>query len=394
MAKRRKFHELSAENDIRYRGPISYQGFQILGWLCIVISVIAMEIKLGGHIDPSFASQTEGTLNALNYISTMSLPFLLIANFSRILNNSEGYKKQLLRNGGAAAGIALVTILFAGRYLIGTLGLFVADPENVMPVLTQSFRSVSPNGFLAFNLFIDLFLCTLFMFFLNAQPARVFTGKKRIIFRLFALLPIAYEVYSFVLKGQAASGNIALPLWSFPLLTVKPPVTFLVFVILALFIKTRELRFRRHGRTHEEYQAFLNTNRNSLHFSVFLSIIMVIAAMADFIIMFLLTLKAVPNVEVLQDSDQIMEYAATAVAMGFGESVPLVLVAPFVLLYSYTRQPKNKKLSMLIPPVAIVLILLLLLESVRQALVMYIVPTEKPFVREIIETFTSGAAAG
>ena len=394
MAKRRKFHELSAENDIRYRGPISYQGFQILGWLCIVISVIAMEIKLGGHIDPSFASQTEGTLNALNYISTMSLPFLLIANFSRILNNSEGYKKQLLRNGGAAAGIALVTILFAGRYLIGTLGLFVADPENVMPVLTQSFRSVSPNGFLAFNLFIDLFLCTLFMFFLNAQPARVFTGKKRIIFRLFALLPIAYEVYSFVLKGQAASGNIALPLWSFPLLTVKPPVTFLVFVILALFIKTRELRFRRHGRTHEEYQAFLNTNRNSLHFSVFLSIIMVIAAMADFIIMLLLTLKAVPNVEVLQDSDQIMEYAATAVAMGFGESVPLFLVAPFVLLYSYTRQPKNKKLSMLIPPVAIVLILLLLLESVRQGLVMYIVPTEKPFVREIIETFTSGAAAG
>ena len=42
-----------------------------------------------------------------------------------------------------------------------------------------------------------------------------------------------------------------------------------LFVVLAVFIKTRELRFRRRGGTHEEYQQFLLTNRNSLHFSAF-----------------------------------------------------------------------------------------------------------------------------
>ena len=41
----------------------------------------------------------------LVYVPPLSLPFLLIANFSRILINEEGYKKQLLRNGLASLGI-------------------------------------------------------------------------------------------------------------------------------------------------------------------------------------------------------------------------------------------------------------------------------------------------
>ena len=51
------------------------------------------------------------------------------------------------------------------------------DPEDVLPVMTALFRSASPGGFIAFNLFIDLFMCTLFMFFLNARPKSVLTGK-------------------------------------------------------------------------------------------------------------------------------------------------------------------------------------------------------------------------
>ena len=36
--RRLRIHEVTHENDIRYRGPLSYQHFQILGWLCIVLS--------------------------------------------------------------------------------------------------------------------------------------------------------------------------------------------------------------------------------------------------------------------------------------------------------------------------------------------------------------------
>ena len=58
-------------------------------------------------------------------------------------------------------------------------------------------------------------------------------------------------------------------------------MTFVLFVALALFVKTRELRFRRHGKTHEEYRAFLKTRRNSWNFSVFLAIMLVIVSLLD-----------------------------------------------------------------------------------------------------------------
>ena len=54
--KRVKLHEVTAENDIRYRGPLSYFHFQILGWLCIVLSQVALFIRLAGRINPDAAA--------------------------------------------------------------------------------------------------------------------------------------------------------------------------------------------------------------------------------------------------------------------------------------------------------------------------------------------------
>ena len=367
MAKKRfKLHEYTAENDIRYRGPLSYVGFQVLGWLCIALSVYAVMLVLSALINPQLQESYAVPILVLGFASTMSLPFLLIANFARILNNSEGYKKQLIRNGGAALAFALIPSLFYSRYVIDLISKFVSDPENVVPVLNDFFRNFEKNGFVAFNLFMDLFLCSLFMFFLTARPQRFFTGNKRYIFRAFAILPLAYEVTSIVLKGLSAANQIALPIWTFPLLTVKPPMAFLVFVILALYIKWRELLFRRHGKTHEDYEAFLQTNRNSLHFSVFLCLIMVIAAVLDYFIMYFLSANAAPSVQALENADleKAIEYAAVAQAMGFGNAaIPLLLAAPFVLLFSYTRVPKNKFVSLLIPVAGVVLILIFLLEG-------------------------------
>ena len=56
--KRVKLHESSAENDIRYRGPLSYQHFQLFGWLCIVLSVVMALLKVAGQADESVAKDT------------------------------------------------------------------------------------------------------------------------------------------------------------------------------------------------------------------------------------------------------------------------------------------------------------------------------------------------
>lgn len=440
--KRLKIHEVTAENDIRYLGPLNYQHFQILGWLCIVMTQAMLLISLGGKIDSSIQKRFEGAIPVLQWISSMSLPFLLIANFARIVNNVEGYRKQLIKNGAAMAGISLAAILVLERYAVGSLAILEGEGGQAEAVLLAVLKMTRAGryGFVSFNIFVDLFLCTLVMFFLNYQPKHIFKHpKSRIVFRLFTVFPIAYEVISIILKIRCANGQIMLPVWVFPMLTVKPPMTFVLFIALAVYVKTRERRFRRHGKTHEEYQAFLKTRRNSRNFSVFLAVMLVVISIVDFVILVGMSVwqtavsydrdiqvqveeqiraagdgEDMPGLEAAApeglaaetahaevtaaetavsetadgtaaqgtaegdpaangpDEEQLEVYAMESLnamtAVGFGESAHLVLLAPLVLLFSYTRIPRNPKLSMFIPIVAIGLIVLLFMEGAYQGI--------------------------
>ena len=374
----KKLHEITAADDIRYRGPLSYQGFQALGWACIVASVLRLILVIGGSRDPQFSADTGVLVNVLTYLVPLPLPFLLIANFSRILNNSEGYKKQLLRNGLAAAAVFGASWLFFSRYVVGLACQVVKQPDQVQPLMNDFFAKYNRQGCIAFNLFIDLFLCTLTMYFLNAHPKRVFTGRKVIILRLFVLLPIAYEAASIWLKIRSALGNIVLPFWSFPLLTVKPPMTFLLFLFLSVHMSGREMRFRKHGRTHEDYLEYLKTNRNAFHFSVCLVIAMVVATFLDFILAgwvakIIAGAAGIP----VEDSEQFGSCLLAAKAAGFGQAWPLFFAAPVVLLYSYNKVPKQPLISILIPLAAIVIIILLVFEAVYQGIGYFVTEDQK-----------------
>jgi len=377
MARKRvKFHERGVHDDIKYSGPLSFQSFQILGWSCIVVTVIMTLIRIGIRLNPEDMKRFETFNEVISYIAEMSLPFLLMANFARILNNTDGFKKQLLRNGGAMVAIFVVFMVFFNRYVVGTVGLLLKEPKEAYPLVMTSFYGVSPRGFFAFNIFVDLFLCTLVMLFLNARPTKIFTGKKIYIFRAFTLLPIAYEVICIILKGRAAAGSILIPSWVFPLLTVKPPMTFLVFVLLAVFIKTRELRYCRHGKTHEDYQEFLKTNRNAWNFSVFAAIVLFIAGIIDiFIAIFLLAGQAGSSeaLDAMMSSEKAFKNSI-AMSIGFGKSSCLVFFAPIVLLFNYTKIPKNKTVGMLIPVVGILLIVLLGVQGIYQLVAIAPIP--------------------
>ena len=195
MGKRRKIHEIDHTNDIRYRGIFNYQHFRIAAWVFIAVAQISVIISLAGHFMPS-AVEEYGTLSAiLSVFKDLATPMLLIANFAVILSAREGYKKLLIRFGALSAGVILVFILFFERYAVGLMSLSVPRAE-ARATLTSL---IAGNGFISFNIFIDLFLCTLVMFFMNHEPKKVFVGKKLIIFRLFALLPIIYEAVSVLL---------------------------------------------------------------------------------------------------------------------------------------------------------------------------------------------------
>ena len=365
---RRRWHERTAEQDIRYRGPLNYQHFQILGWLCIVAFQAVMILNIGQKMG-KLPDQYEQLRSPLTFLSLMSLPFLLLANFAQIMNGRTSYKTLLLKNFYAAAGIWGVYALIMKRYIIGTIDLINDGTVSSISFFSWVLGQAVPEGVLSFNIFVDLFLCVLVMFFLNYRPKRIFRGKSVIVFRLFALLPIAYEVASIVLKVLVAKGRITVSPFLFPLFTVKPPMTFVLFIILAVYIKTRELRYRRHGKTHEEYKAFLHTRKNSLDFSVFLAVTLVLVSLADYFVFVYATRLEMSALGIVTDVP--MDYQPIALTMGFGNSIFLFLLAPLVLLFSYTREPWFKNIGIVIPVVSFALILLLYLEAGHQAIPMF-----------------------
>ena len=368
-AAEKKQRKYDTENDIRYRGPLSYRSFKILGWICIALSQVVVLLTLEARMDPGMADALQTPTTVLNLLSNMALPFLLIANFALILNASEGYGRQLARFGGIALAVVAGSVVLFQRYIVGSVAILTESRQDAVALLDVMFHAASGAGYLSYNLFIDLFLCTLLMFFLNHRPKRLFTGKLLGVFRAFAVLPIAYEIASIALKLLAVEGKITLPFIVFPFLTVKPPMTFLVFLVLAFFIKNRERIFRKNGRTHEEYQAFLKTNRNSFQFSRFTAIILAVAGVLDIVAFFVVSAILSQHTP---EGAELAEgfYLSHLNALGLGESVLLLLLAPLMLLFSYTRTHKNKTLDMFIPFAGIALIALVYVEGGYQFLLM------------------------
>ena len=379
---RRNRHKVIERNDIRYRGPLSYRHMMMLGWLCVFLSQVSLVLGLAGQFDASIAEASTGIVTIGTYAGSLFMPFLLLANFSKILSSKQNFKSLLLTYGGLSVTMGLALPLVYEHYVKGlaaTAGQLV--PEFEGEVLLFFRETVFKDGYIAYNLFIDLFLCTLFMFFLTYHFKRPIRRGWVIGFRMLAILPVAYELACIVLKTLCKNGNITLPMYASCFLSTKPPMTFAAFIALALFIKRRERIFLKNGRTYEEYGHFLETNANSLHFSIHACVTFIIAAVLDMAIFFtfsvLMTagdLLAAGEMadQVLENKEMLTDMAArtmsVAQAAGFGESLVLLFVAPFVLLFSYTRKHKDTKMDLLIPVIGIAAIAALYTEAVFRAI--------------------------
>ena len=363
--KHRKIHEFDPSRDMKYRGPLSYRHFKILGWLCIALSQVGVLLSLGSRLSAEMAPRLAPHMPIVQILGNLALPLLLFANYAIILNAREGYKQLLIRYAALVAAIALVFMVIYTRYFRGTLALVGTTPEEILELA----QGESFSGFLAFNIFVDLFLCTLFMFFLNYRP-RALKEKQLILFRLLALLPILYEIVSILLKIWAIRGQITLPVWVYPLLTTKPPLAFLMFTLVGLILKKRERRFfRKGGGSQEDYEVFWNSNTNSWHFSVITSLIIFVTAVLDLITYILMTtyfsmLGLNLNTATSQQITEAIEKNMRLVAhLGIGDSIGLVFIIPLLLLFSYTRRHKNNQIDTLIPLGGVVLILIIYLEG-------------------------------
>ena len=145
---------------------------------------------------------------------------------------------------------------------------------------------------------------------------------------------------------------------------MKTPIAFVVFMLMALFIKTREWRYCRNGNTHADYEAFLKTNRNSLHFSLFMAALLLVAGFIDYFLLSYVT-----------DAAKVMSRMPFWVAAEIGDSIMLIFVAPLLLLLlSYTRRPRLQDNDLAIPVAAIALMGLVVLQGLYQILAVAKIP--------------------
>ena len=301
---------------------------------------------------------------------------LLLANFSHILSAKQDFKTLLLKFGSLSALLGIAVPVVFEHYVMGLSGA----ADRLAKGLGEQFfllvrDRVFKDGYLAYNIFVDLFLCTLFLFFLTYHFKCPVRRGRVICFRLLSILPVAYELACIVLKAMCKNGNITLPLYVSPFLTTKPPLMFAAFIALALFIKRREIIFLKNGRSYEEYGRYLETNTNALHFSVYAFVIFVIAALIDMLLLALIIARTMNGMmAIVKMSEQGLENSEVIASMlsrtinvseaaGIGESVDMIFIAPLVLLYSYTRKHRNTMIDMAIPVASVAAIAVIYAEA-------------------------------
>ena len=357
----KKLHEITALNDIKYRGPFSYRHLRIFAWVFMAMAQVGFFLSAASNIDKQFGEEIAGLSQFFKSFGSLTLPLFLIASFAVILHAKDGYKNLILLYTFGCLGCILAFIVVYNHYIVGILALLTDDGSEASMTASNFIYVISGNGFISFNIFIDLLQFTLFTFFVNYHPVKHFKGKKMIIFRLFAIIPIMYEAASITLKILSALNCVVLPVYVFPFLTTKPPAVFILFLALTFFIKTRERIFKKRNRTLSEYKAFLKTNANSLHFSVYTCIIIVVSVIVDFIVLILVA----SFIFVYNGGGEniLLEAFTTANKLGFGESLGLLLIIPFVLLFSYTKTYKDNMIDKFIPFGGVALIAMVYVEG-------------------------------
>ena len=367
--RRKRIDEYTLDNDMRFRGPLSYRHLRILAWFFLIVAQVGVILALGAKFDGGLARKVGNLPTYLKMATDIMMPLFLVATFATILNGSRSFRSMLIFYGGAALLFYGLFMLFHERYIPIILGWVMGvERTEAIAIVDLLLTNAVKGGYLAFNIFVDLFLCTWLTFFMIYKPRKVFTGKKEIIFRLLVIIPIGYEIACFVIKLLGALGNMTVSPYLYPLLPTKPPMTFLVFVAIALFLKVRERIYRKRGKTHEEYQEFLKTKANSWQFSKFTARIMIIAGILDIIIYLVLTLVVAAKGVEAGATEEVTATALQTISdamlkAGIGGSTALIVAAPIMLLFSYSRPVKKSSIDLLLPIFALIVLAFVYLEA-------------------------------
>ena len=374
--KRISMYDVTSGNDIKFKGIFSYRHFRIAGWVCMAMTVASILIGLGMKMSSRVTEKYSGVHGVLSFFAELGVFLFLFANFAVIIDKKSSYKKLFIMYGALAGGFVLLFADVYYRFLGGIIGS-IGDATGK----SISTADLMGGGFKTFNVFLDMLLCTAVIFFIDYRPTKYFVGKKLYIFRAFVAIPILYELVCILLKYFSTVDGLKLHPMVSPFLTTKPVLCFLLFVRMAFYIKGRETKFLKHGKTLEDYDAFMKTNRNSLQFARKFALMTFIYGLIDLVLVIVLIILRLANAGVLQafldagadnqEAMQLLDYVIEeAKSIGFGGAFSMIFIAPFILFFSYTKSYKKSKVDTLIPVGAIAVIVLVAIEVGRKILML------------------------
>ena len=379
--KRYSLKNRTLENDIKYRGFLSYRYVRIIAWFILVLAAVGTVVKFNIKISPDSKSQIGWISDATDFISDLPVALFMLANFAFIFQRRDSWKQLLTFYGGVA-----LLMYIAGNVLILHYGFGIANTffgKTDVMALSRAFGTMmaaSGKGYV-FNIFIDLLLCSLIFFFSFYTPKGGFKERwQLILFRCGMILPVLYEVGSVIFKYQVIVNGYQIPHFIFFLLTSKPPLMIIAFFLIVLFAKLFEINaIKRKGEEFAKEHA--KTNAHSLRFSIMISIVFLVISIVD---LFLFIFFSVILAKGMGGSDTAVEIAMNiSQTLGFGNSMTLALIIPIVILFSYTKTHKNKKIDTLIPAIGIIFILITYIEGMFQVFIHNVGPLMDK-IREII----------
>lgn len=357
MEKRLTYPERILRQDIKYRGPLSFRGLRIVAWVAMAFSICIIALNWGisflGLVGrEEAASNYETIAQVFSYFATLPLPLFLLANFGLIAKGRGEYKKLIIRFSIFAIVIILAFYLFLVRYIYVFSYKFASD-ETPASELIDNFNNILVSHHGSFNVFIDLLLCTLLSFFLEYKPKTRFQGKKLIYFRLMILIPILYEIGMVILR-ELNTYVFTLPIFFLPFFPTKPPLMILLFFGIVFFMKIMRKRAYKKGMSKADYHTYLKSNGHSLMFSISVSVGLLIVSTIDFILLMILVYVdlSLPALYLLK-------------ILGTGDTFAVFFAIPIVMLYSYTKKPKDiPSIDILIPIGGIALCAIALIEGI------------------------------
>ena len=387
----------TADNDIKYSGFLSYRHLRIIAWVCLILAQVSVILSIEENLWADTKPFIDGFKNVVGFFANLPIPLFLLANFSNILQKKENFKKMLLFYGGVALGLYVLSNFLVFHYGYQTIHSF--DQQYTLKQTADLFgillMGVGKTGY-TLNMFIDLFLCSLAVFFLNYNPnSKLFEGKRIYIFRSLIALPIAYEIACIFIKYFMYFGSLTIPSYVFFLLTSKSPFVFLAFLIIVVCLKAGELQHKKkEGNNEETYTNYTKTNAHSLKTSIMISIVFAAVALLDLVVSTIVMAVDIVNATRGMTDPAEIEVTTKLIMtawtnIGLTGSICLFIVIPLVMLFSYSKTHKNPIVDTIIPIAGVALIVIVYLEGLFE-----VVTCNMPIFLEKLKEFVTSLFGG